>query len=150
MPRFTKTVSQLSRPELLSALTTFAEDTTGSATALRARLKAYIDANEDLMGDTDYWHLFTREQRTRYANRPPTPPPWDGIAPNQDAPSPPGPLPSPEPGDELDTQVHLLRSLPVEARARMFDSVFEREPSNDVPAAPSTPCRKNRKRLMLP
>jgi hypothetical protein len=76
MPQFTKTVSQLSRAQLLSAATAFQLDNTGSVTALRARVKAHIDSHEDLMGDPDYRPLFSPTQRRRY---PAYPAPWGCI-----------------------------------------------------------------------
>ncbi|KAJ7629254.1 hypothetical protein DFH06DRAFT_1141249 [Mycena polygramma] len=79
MPQFTKTVSQLVRHELLSAAQAFNLDTTGNVTAIRARVKAHIDANEDLMNNTDYHSLFSREQRNRFAALTPNPSTWDGI-----------------------------------------------------------------------
>ncbi|KAJ7618342.1 hypothetical protein DFH06DRAFT_1363882 [Mycena polygramma] len=79
MPQFTKTVSQLVRHELLSAAQAFNLDTTGNVTAIRARVKAHIDANEDLMNNADYHSLFSREQRNRFAALTPNPSTWDGI-----------------------------------------------------------------------
>ncbi|KAF7342186.1 hypothetical protein MVEN_01806500 [Mycena venus] len=53
MPHCTKTVSQLNRDELhelLSAAATFDLDRAGNVTALRARVKTYIDANDYYIG----------------------------------------------------------------------------------------------------
>lgn len=72
MPTFTKTVSQLTRPDLLSAANVFSLDATGSVAALRARLKAHIDANEHFMGNSNYYPLFSREQRCSLGSSVPT------------------------------------------------------------------------------
>lgn len=133
MPAFTKTVSQLTRPDLLSAANVFSLDATGSVAALRARLKAHIDANEHFMGNSNYYPLFSREQRAHWDARTPspTPPPWGGF----DTETSPPPeddgedLANPGPAiqqPEVERQVHiqLLESLPADVLARAINSVF--------------------------
>jgi hypothetical protein len=64
MPAFTKTVSSLSKAELLSAAATFHFDATGSVNDLRARLKAHMAANKAaIMANPDHAPLFTRRER---------------------------------------------------------------------------------------
>lgn len=76
MAHFIKTVSQLTRDELLSAADNFDLSQTGNVTTLRKRVKAHIDANEHYMNNPRYIGLFSRQQRARYAARTasPTPP----------------------------------------------------------------------------
>ncbi|KAJ7815762.1 hypothetical protein B0H13DRAFT_2293318 [Mycena leptocephala] len=74
MPAFTKTVSSLSKAELLSAAATFHFDATGSVNDLRARLKAH-------MANPDHAPLFTRRERAEWPGRSESPDPssWHGI-----------------------------------------------------------------------
>ncbi|KAJ7845503.1 hypothetical protein B0H14DRAFT_3454935 [Mycena olivaceomarginata] len=94
MPQFNKTVSQLARPQLLSAATAFGLEASGSVIELRKRLKAYLAQNEDLMDNPDYRPLFSRAQRACFDSYPPawggidsgdTPDPEDANGPNDDS-----------------------------------------------------------------
>ncbi|KAJ7918100.1 hypothetical protein B0H13DRAFT_2321751 [Mycena leptocephala] len=66
MAHFTKTVSRLSRDELLSAADNFDLAKTGNVTTLRKRVKNHIDANEHYMDNPRYLRLFSPQQRARY------------------------------------------------------------------------------------
>src|ERR1700742_4070555 len=81
MAQFTKTVSQLSRAELLAVADNFELANTGTVTTLRKRIKSHIDDNEHYMDHPRYAPLFSPQQRARHAARSvsPTPPPWGGI-----------------------------------------------------------------------
>ncbi|KAJ7501372.1 hypothetical protein B0H11DRAFT_2373528 [Mycena galericulata] len=143
MPHFSKTVSQLTRDELVSAANVFDLDTTGSVTALRARVKAHIDDNEHYMGNANYWHLFTRRQRNSWSNRSPSPTPssWGGIEsetpatpesiavnlPDSDDNSvlEPPTLVNPSGADiSREAQIQLLQSLPPDSLTRALTTLF--------------------------
>ncbi|KAJ6526687.1 hypothetical protein B0H19DRAFT_1275541 [Mycena capillaripes] len=133
MPLFKKTVSQLTRAELLLALGEFdIEDISGNISALRTRLKAHLAANEDLMDNPDYISLFSREQRTRYAEYPPA---WGGIGDDDEDDHPPvsdhgsddsgaddNPPSSALP--EHDAKLQLLSLLPAAMLEKALGSIF--------------------------
>ncbi|KAJ7844334.1 hypothetical protein B0H13DRAFT_1908950 [Mycena leptocephala] len=136
MPQFTRTVSQPSRAQLLSAATAFQLDNTGTGvTALRARVKAHIDSHEDLMGDPDYRPLFSPTQRRRY---PAYPAPWGGI----DA-TPSTPRDQSDEDDDLDeadetppgtvnqpsSDLQALKSLPSTTLAEVLDLFIQNKVS---------------------
>jgi hypothetical protein len=109
MAHFTKTVSQLTRDELLSAADNFDLAQTGNVTTLCKRVKTHIDANEHYMDNPRYVRLFSPQQQARYAahSASPTPPPWGGIGagtPDSDNSS----SESGDSGDENDIPGHTL------------------------------------------
>ncbi|KAJ7655796.1 hypothetical protein DFH06DRAFT_1329233 [Mycena polygramma] len=74
MPHFSKTLSQLNKTELLAAAKVFNLSSDGIATALRDRIKAYLDDHEHHMKNKNYVRLFSRQQRASYAARAHMPP----------------------------------------------------------------------------
>jgi hypothetical protein len=129
MPTFNKTVSQLTRAELLSATAAFGLDSSGAVTALRARVKAHLKDNEDLMDNPDYVRLFTPAQRALYATYPA---PWGGIvvppaenarssSPSSDSGSDARELEAPDTGTDSPSDLQALQSLPANTLAQVLD-----------------------------
>ncbi|KAJ7602375.1 hypothetical protein FB45DRAFT_1015492 [Roridomyces roridus] len=82
MPAFTKTVSGLTKPILIMAANAFQLEATGSATELRARVKAYMETNKAaIMANPHHAPLSSRKEREDWANREPSlaPSSWHGI-----------------------------------------------------------------------
>ncbi|KAF8189225.1 hypothetical protein K438DRAFT_1763966 [Mycena galopus ATCC 62051] len=157
MPQFNKTVSQLTRPQLLSALAAFGLDTSGPVTTLCSRLKEYLKDNEDLMDSPEYRPLFSPAQRTQYDTYPPA---WGGI---EEAPVPDDPLipdnisedgdpdsPAIEFGNEQPTDLQVLEGLPSSTLARVVDLFINNghKSADPIVTASSSALRKRPARVL--
>ncbi|KAJ7776686.1 hypothetical protein B0H14DRAFT_3508268 [Mycena olivaceomarginata] len=120
------TVSQVNHDELLSAAATFDLDRAGNVTALRARVRAYIDANEHHMDNARHLPLFSPRHGPR-VEHPSLTPPTPRMTQTTNPTHPmlhPTPRASVEPDTERNAEIELLKSLPPAALAKAIGSLF--------------------------
>ncbi|KAJ7679833.1 hypothetical protein B0H17DRAFT_1138972 [Mycena rosella] len=145
MPVFSKPVSSLAKPQLISAAQTFNLDSTGNVATLRGLIRGYIVANKAaVMGNPDHACLFPRKEREEWDARSGSPSSWHGIGsdrsrrstPDSDqadqaTPAPPDDPPAhedaPDAGDTLndhDVRTHLLQSMNPAALSQALQLMF--------------------------